>query len=47
MAASRHEVMLAEVSIEALGARVECVGMWARLAKFERRKGRWMRSMAW
>jgi hypothetical protein len=49
MAASRHEDMLADVSMPevTLGAKVECVGMWVRLAKLERRKGRWMRSMAW
>jgi hypothetical protein len=40
IAASRQEVMFADVSIEALGANVECVGMCVRLAKLERRKGR-------
>lgn len=47
MAASRHELMLADVSMDALGTKVEWVGMCVRLAKFERRKGRWMSSMAW
>jgi len=46
-AASRQDAMFSDVSMEALGAKVECVGMCARLAKLERRKGRWISSMAW